>query len=429
MNTLIADKEVSLAELSSVAQTDASHKIRTNQGLESQLAYVRQTKADHGYSKAIARLFDLVMSYIDDAEKAARNGRKAVWMAGGAWSPLYYAADTIPISINELGRLGSSDAMFVAEDYFQLPKESCSMVGAVLGEFYLRLGRTVKRMAVYNAQCEPLNLAWELLRDEGFDIFRVEAINRPNTADTKDRLDGLEAFLEQELKDLNQWLVDRPIDEDRLRVEIQRTNRILRKVRRIMSLRIENPLYIRSLASMYLLIGSAHYFGKPDEYENVLDTLIDELEHSPLIPLPRGKIVPLAWSGGRGQEFGVYKAIDDSGGAILSWHTPDPWLTDIDESLPPLKGYVRHIVSGRRGGSQQERLEQIERSLAKYGGVKGILSYGYVGCSRGGSGREYQRIYFQKRNIPSIALEGTFQVGPPSGQLLTRVRAFIEMLS
>jgi hypothetical protein len=29
---------------------------------------------------------------------------------------------------------------------------------------------------------------------------------------------------------------------------------------------------------------------------------------------------------------------------------------------------------------------------------------------------------------PGIFLEGSFQVGPASGQILTRVRAFIEML-
>ena len=95
-------------------------------------------------------------------------------MSGGVWSPLYYACDTIPISINEMGRLGSTEALAAAEDYFHLPKESCPMVGGVLGEFYLRLGRTVKRMGVYNAVCEPLNIGWELLKDEGFDLYRVE---------------------------------------------------------------------------------------------------------------------------------------------------------------------------------------------------------------------------------------------------------------
>ena len=50
-----------------------------------------------------------------------------------------------------------------------------------------------------------------------------------------------------------------------------------------------------------------------------------------------------------------------------------------------------------------------------------------MGCSFGGIHKEIQRDFFQKLGVPSIALEGSFQVGPPTGQLLTRVRAFIEM--
>jgi hypothetical protein len=57
----------------------------------------------------------------------------------------------MPIQISELGRLGSADALTAAEDTFRLPKESCSMVASIPGEFYLRSGRTPPRLVVYNA--------------------------------------------------------------------------------------------------------------------------------------------------------------------------------------------------------------------------------------------------------------------------------------
>jgi benzoyl-CoA reductase/2-hydroxyglutaryl-CoA dehydratase subunit BcrC/BadD/HgdB len=41
---------------------------------------------------------------------------------------------------------------------------------------------------------------------------------------------------------------------------------------------------------------------------------------------------------------------------------------------------------------------------------------------------EIFREFFQTLGLPSIGLDGTFQVGMPSGQLLTRVQAFVEML-
>ncbi|MFA5263118.1 MAG: 2-hydroxyacyl-CoA dehydratase family protein [Opitutaceae bacterium] len=423
-----AAEPLNLVDLARIKDADASHKVLTSEGLESQLAYVRQTRQDHGYSPAVNQLFDLVLGYIEDAEAAYRSGKKAAWMSGGVWSPLFYACDTIPISINEVGRLGSNDAMMVAEDYFQLPKESCSMVGSVLGEFYLRLGRTVKRLAVYNSSCEPLNLAWELIKDEGFDLFRIETVNRPNAHDVPERVAQMHSFLQSELEELALWLQGKPVDEAKLSAEFKRYNRILGKVRQILMARLGNPFYIRSLATMYLLIGTGHYFGKPEEYESVLDDLLTEMASAPVIPSPTGKVVRLAWVGGRGQEFGVYKAIDDAGGTITQWHTPDDWTRNYREDLPPLEAYAQYVITERTGGSPIRRLQRIEETMPKFG-AKGLLFYGYVGCSFSGIHKEIQRDYFQKRGVPSIALEGTFQVGPPSGQLLTRIRAFVEMFS
>jgi benzoyl-CoA reductase/2-hydroxyglutaryl-CoA dehydratase subunit BcrC/BadD/HgdB len=52
-----------------------------------------------------------------------------------------------------------------------------------------------------------------------------------------------------------------------------------------------------------------------------------------------------------------------------------------------------------------------------------------IGCSFSGVYLEMIRDYFHKKGVPGISLDGSFQVGPPSGQLLTRVRAFVEMLN
>ncbi len=319
---------------------------QTRKELESQIAYIRESKADHAYSRAIPRLFDLAMSYVEDAERAARQGRRAAW-AMGLWdAPLLYACDTVPISLTELGRMGSIEAVTVAEDYFQLPKETCSMVSSLLGEWYLRRETTVKKMVVFSGSCEPLNLAWELVRGEGYDVYRIEAVNRP-FSDEPGRWEMMVSFLTDELAGAAEWLTGGPIDEKRAATEIQRVNRILRKVRRVLDLRLANPLYIRSLATMFLLMGSAHYFGKPEQYEAVLDQLLEELESAPVVPSRTGRVVPLAWIGGRGQEFGVYKAIDDCGGAIVGWQTPNVFTYEWRED-------VRSSSSHRRVRSERE---------------------------------------------------------------------------
>ena len=404
-------------------------KIATRQELQNQLEYINASKQEHSYSPAVGKLYDLALSYVEDAEKHAINGGRSAWVMGIWDSPLMYALDIVPISLTELGRLGSNDAMMIAEDYFQLPKETCSMVASVLGEWYLRRNHPVKEIIVFNRSCEPLNLGWELIADEGFTVHRIETVNRPRNNDPE-RLAEHVRFLAEEFEDLAIRLTGKPVDQARVAYEIDRINRILAKVRQILDLRKNNPLYIRSLATMFLLMGSGHYFGKPDEYEAVVDLLLSELTVADYIQSPRGKVIPLAWVGGRGQEFGVYKTVDDCGGAILAWSTPNVWRHDWVKARTPLESIALNMLGGPEGygGSPVHRLKPIENLIEEYG-AKGILFYSYVGCSFAGVHQEIQRDHFHKLGIPSISLEGSFQVGPPSGQLLTRVRAFVEMLS
>nr|WP_294576922.1 2-hydroxyacyl-CoA dehydratase family protein [uncultured Rhodopila sp.] len=424
-DAIFAEQGLNLLELAHVR----THKgpIHTSEALDSQLSYIEETRKAHGYSRAVDRLFDLVLSYVYDHEASWQEGKNVIWTSAPLF-PVFYANDVLPIPISELGRLGSADALTAAEDTFHLPKESCSMVASILGEFYLRSGRTPPRLVVYNGQCEPLNLGWELLKDQGFDVFRIEAVNRPNVADDAARVAQLQSFFIDDIKQVSLWLTGKQIDENRLAAEIKRANRIIGKLRRILRLRLHNPLYLRSLATMYTLAGLSTYFGKPEAYEDVLDELIEEFEANAAAPIPTGKLVRLAWVGGRGQEFGVYKTIDDAGGAVTAWHNADDWTRDYREDLPPLEAYADFIITGRTLGSPVRQQQRIEEFLPEFG-AQGILFYGYIGCSFGSVHREIQADYFHCQGVPSIFLEGSFQVGPASGQILTRVRAFIEMLT
>ena len=56
------------------------------------------------------------------------------------------------------------------------------------------------------------------------------------------RYDELKGFLAKELDDLAVWLTGKPVDQEKMKVEIKRMNRIFKKVRKIMELRVKNPL-------------------------------------------------------------------------------------------------------------------------------------------------------------------------------------------
>lgn len=392
-----------------------------------QLEYIQHSKNIHSYSKAVNDLFDLALTYIEDAEAGTLAGKKAAWTQGVFEAPLFYACDTVPMSAIDLGRLSSRNSVQVAEETFDLPKETCSMISVLLGEWVLRRDNPVKKVVAFNNACEPFNMAYELIREHGFDIFRVEGAIRPKQ-NHDGRFDQMVKFLAGELQDLAIWLTGKPVDEKRMSNEIARMNRILSKIRKIMELRISNPLYVKSLPTMFLLMGSGHYYGKPEAFEQVLDELIEELQAAPVVPSPLGKVVPLTWLGARGLEFGVYKAVDDCGGALLSWYTPNPYDRNWLEDVPPLESMARYMLDYFLVGSPVIQIKGIEKMIEQTAS-KGIFCYHYVGCAFGGVHVEIFRDYFKKRGVPSIGLDGCFQVGAPSGQLLTRVRAFIEMLS
>jgi benzoyl-CoA reductase/2-hydroxyglutaryl-CoA dehydratase subunit BcrC/BadD/HgdB len=396
-------------------------------GIEAQLEHILYSKkVVHKYSPGVGKILDLAVSYVYDAEKACAEGKNVIWTVGLSECPLFYACDAIPLAFTELGRLGSMEAVSISEDLFQIPRETCSMVKVVLGELYLRQKTTARRLLYNSRTCEPYNIAFELVKQFGFDI-RVDDVGVKPDDITVARYEALLNFYREQLKEAAVWIGGKPLDEERLRIEIARYNRSIRKARSIMNLRRRHATYIKSLPAMFVLLGSTHYFGKPQEYEDALDLIIEEMS-----ALQDGEYnedtVRLVWSGARGQEFGVYEARDDAGGSVLGWCIPNTFEMGFDETKHPLDSFVEFQIGGKNSGTTSQACFVIENQIKK-SDAKGLILYGYVGCSLGSIDTELKRSYFKKRDVPSIALDGTFQVGPPTGQLITRVKAFVEMLS
>jgi benzoyl-CoA reductase/2-hydroxyglutaryl-CoA dehydratase subunit BcrC/BadD/HgdB len=380
----------------------------------------------HRHSVGVGKILDLAVDYVYDAEKAKKAGREVVWTVGLGECPLFYACGAIPLAFTELGRLGSSEAMYVAEGEFQIPRETCSMVKVIIGEYFLRRETTVKRLYYRSGSCEPFNIAFELIKKYGYDT-RVSDVGFKPDDISQERYENLIEYFKKQTLETSLWIGGVPLDENKLGMELKRYNRAIRKARTIMNLRRKHATYIKSLPAMFILLGSSHFFGKPEEYEDALDLIIEEMSS-----LHDGDynddIVRLVWTGARGQEFGVYEAIDDAGGGVMGWCIPNTYEAGFDESKSPLDAFVEFQIGGKNSGTTSQACLVLESQINKSGAV-GIIMYGYVGCSFGSIDTELKREYFRKRNVPSISIDGAFQVGPPTGQLITRVKAFVEMLS
>ena len=389
--------------------------------------YLNYSKHVHAYSNAIGRLIELSYSYIADAEAAHRAGKPAIW-ANGFWeTPLVYACGVVPVSFAEMGRLSDKEAMEIAENYYQFPVETCSMVKCVVGQWHLRRGTSIKRILGASGACEPFNLSWEIMKQEGYEVYNIDVTYRSPGTEGK-RFDQLREFFREELFGVVEWLTgSRDLDEERLRLEIERKNRLIRKVKRVLELRLSHPFYMKSLPTILLLnIGLTNYFGKPEEFEDVVDELLRELTNRPVDEKEQARVIPLVWAGGTGQEFGVYEAIDQAGGSLLGLRTVPFKL--YREDVPPIDSLVNFLYDNQNGGAAIHSREIIETEIEKVN-ARGLVLYGYIGCSFASVDREMWRNYFHQKGIPSINLEGSYQTGAPTGQLMTRVNAFIEMLS
>lgn len=401
--------------------------LHQNDGVISQVSHIEYSRdVIHSYSGGIKKIFDLALSYVYYAEEQHKKGANAVWFQAKAEAPLILACDAIPVAFTEAGRLGSPNALTVASDVYQIPEDICSMVRVNIGEWYLRKNK-IKRILGLGSACEAYNIMFEVMKKEGYDVYTIDTAYRAPDMD-HDRYESMLKFYEEEVRQAARWINGKELDEDKFRYEIERRNRINRKLRKICDLRKLHPTYLKSLPAMYMISATGHFFGRPEEYEEALDMIISEFEALKADEYNE-KTVPLAWSGGRGQEFGIFEAIDEAGGAVIDWHLPTPYEYDYpDWEKDPVRSYSQYLLGKDTGGNTIDKLDLLGESI-KASGAKGVLLYGYVGCTFSGIDRELQRQYYRRHDIPCLSLDGSFQVGMPSGQLITRVKAFVEMLS
>jgi benzoyl-CoA reductase/2-hydroxyglutaryl-CoA dehydratase subunit BcrC/BadD/HgdB len=385
-------------------------------------------------SKAIPALAELAKSYtFKEIEQQVLAGKSAIW-GGSSWeAPLIRACDTIPVGINELWRGDSLHAEAVSENQFQIPSEFCSMIKAMVGRLSLKKNDPIKRILVFGSTCEPIGISLEHARREGYDIFTIDAatVFKPG-----ERRDELVKFLVKELNKAAIWLTGKPADEEKVRAEIRLKNRITRKVRRILELRIKAPFYLSSLPTLQTLLGSTHYYGNPEKFSDILDELTSELEEAarhptdqPYIPLVLAGLIGGVVGGG-----GLLNAIEESSGVILGWVLL--CTSDFREDVPPLESLAHYLFDAQikgelgeaAGASATYRRVRVEE-LVKQTKARGIISSFVTGCPYGSVVQGLEREYFKKQGVPLVALETTVHDQPPTEEQITRVKAFIEMLS
>jgi benzoyl-CoA reductase/2-hydroxyglutaryl-CoA dehydratase subunit BcrC/BadD/HgdB len=183
---------------------------------------------------------------------------------------------------------------------------------------------------------------------------------------------------------------------------------------------------------LLLMLGTFSYFGDPVMFSNLLDQLIADLEEAIKDPDPR-PYIPLVLAGAFLGDRGLYQAVESSHGAIVGWEFG---TRDYREDVPPLESIAHFLLDSQLAGQYGEmvgagillRRNQIEL-LVKETGARGILSGSVTGCPYGSIVPQLERTHFKNLGIPYVALDTSVHQEPPTEEQLTRVKAFIEMLS
>lgn len=383
-------------------------------------------------SPAVEELGKLRKSYsMAGIERLVAQGKKAIW-GGNSWeAPLIYACDTIPVAMNELWRYESLAAESVGGNYYQIPPEFCSMIKALIGRLHLRAPDPINKILYFGSCCEPIVNVLELAKTDSYDVYCIENVT---SFKTKDKRPEMVAFLVKELERVVFWLNnDKPVDEEKLWTEIKRKNLVSQKIRTILNLRLEAPLYLSSTSTMQVILGTNHYYGNPEKYIALLDQLIDELTVAASTPEDR-RYVPIVLAGGGGGGMGILKVIEESQGAVVGWVVAG--TEDYRLDVPPLESIAHYLFDVQRRGELGEgagtsatyRKYRVEE-LIKKTRARGYISMSITGCPYGSAVQMVERDYLQSMGIPIINLETNVHKEPPSEEQIMRVKAFFEMLS
>jgi benzoyl-CoA reductase/2-hydroxyglutaryl-CoA dehydratase subunit BcrC/BadD/HgdB len=365
---------------------------------------------------------------LDSIRRQAAAGRQAVWTAVAWESPLILACDVIPISYGELWSEESKRTEAIAESRFQMPVEFCSMVKCILGRLHLDRHGELRRLLYYGGSCEPVSVVFEMAKKEGYDVHCIDSVTAYKDEDISP---ATISFLVEELRKVAVWLTGKPIDEDRLEAEIKFKNEVSRKVRTILDLRLHAPFYLPSIPTVQLIMGATHFFGRPEEYNQILDRLIDELKAEAKVPTNRSYI-PLVLNGMGGPQ--LCKAIEEANGVILGWGFMD--AVDYSEDIPPLESLALSLLQTQLQGGMGDvagspyalRRIGIEEKVRETD-AKGIISTAITGCPYGSIVQQSERVHFKKRGIPIMTLEHTVHNEPLTEEQVMKVQTFIEMLS
>ena len=119
---------------------------------------------------------------------------------------------------------------------------------------------------------------------------------------------------------------------------------------------------------------------------------------------------------------------------------PGPDVTfgerDYREDVPPLEAIAHYLLDAQLEGRFGEaagaavHLRKVHlEELLRQTGARGIIAGSVTACPYGSIVPQFERNYFRQHGVPYINLETSVHREPPTEEQVTRLKAFVELLS
>jgi len=337
-----------------------------------------------------------------------------------------YAANAYPISLCSV----SEETIPAAEKH--LPKNLCPLVKASYG-----FALTDKcpymyfaDMVVGETTCDGKKKMYELLGK----IKDTHVMELPQTQDGDKAID----LWKNEIKRLIKKLEDKfnvEVTEERLKESIKSCNEDRRLLKEFHELGKIKPSIISGFEIFTVLNGSNYTFDREKMRKNVRELIEDlkkkQTENNTKYTKATPRILVTGCPIG-GVAEKVIKSIEDSGAVVVALENCQGYKElheEVDETIDPIEAIAKKylnipcsVMTPNNG-----RKELLKDMVDEYK-VDGVVDVVLQACHTYSiESYTVKRFLTKERDIPYIALETDYSTGD-TGQLKTRIEAFIEML-
>lgn len=340
---------------------------------------------------------------------------------------LIFAAGAIGI-----GLCGGSQFR-VADGERVLPKNTCPLIKSFMGAKITKTCPYFQScdLLVGETTCDGKKKAWEIMKNYA-DIHVMHLPQMKRDIDLRAWSHELEI-----LKERLEELTGNEITPSKLKDAIKLINEKRKALRRLYELRKAKPVPISGKDA--LLVTQIAFYDDPERFTSKVNSLCDELEER--VKLGKGvfpsgtKRIIITGTPMAIPNWKLHHIVETSGAAVVCEETCTGtryFENLVDEEPDTLEAQIRAISERYMKTNcacftpNQGRIDDIIRLVREYK-ADGVIYYNLQFCQSYAVEYELVRQALQREGIPVLFIETDYSEND-SGQIKTRVQAFLEML-